>query len=33
MPTSDYVIAAVVTIVTIFMIWFSKKKTAKGILN
>lgn len=28
MPTSDFIIAGVVTIVTIFMIWFSRKKSA-----
>lgn len=33
MPTSDFIIAAVVTVVTIFMIWFSRKKRARGILR
>lgn len=32
LPTSDYIIAATVIIVTLFMIWFSGRKTAKGIL-
>ena len=33
MPTSDFIIAGVVTVVTIFMIWFARRKTASGILN
>jgi hypothetical protein len=32
MPASDYIIAAAVTVVTISLIFFSRKKTGQGIL-
>jgi hypothetical protein len=33
LPTSDFIIAACVVIVTLFMIWFSRKKRSKGYLT
>jgi hypothetical protein len=33
LPTSDYVVSALVVAVSSFMIWFSRKKKAKGILR